>query len=225
MTVTGGANATQAWTIDGVDAGSSAPATLTEGQSYVVVFTANDGFSFPIGATTTFEGTVGTEDITIECVDAVADGGDENTPFENGDGTTFTIPASETNRLHGVVADFSASTNGMTYAQAYALGLLNESNGEVSDLPAVTIAVGPQEISGETVNIVTLQLAGSLATRGGYTVTCKVYKSASLPIPAATEAEAVTLDPTGATAWTQATGDAAAGFYQVKVTVSNTVTP
>ena len=147
----------------------------------------------------------------------------EDPTYENGDGTTFTIPASVTNSLHGVVADFSATAagKGMTYAQAYALGLLNESTGEVSDLPAVTITVGPQEISGETVNAVALQLAGSLATRGGYTVTCKVYKSASLPIPVATEPEAVTLDPTGAAAWTQATGDATAGFYQVKVTVSN----
>ena len=71
VTVTGGANATAAWTVDGASV-AEAPATLTEGQTYEVTFSANSGYEFAAGATTTFSGTVGTEDITIAAPDATA---------------------------------------------------------------------------------------------------------------------------------------------------------
>ena len=67
--VTGGANATAAWTVNGASV-ASAPATLTEGDTYSVTYTADEGYAFAAGATTSAEGTVGTEDIAIAIDDA-----------------------------------------------------------------------------------------------------------------------------------------------------------
>ena len=70
VTVSGGANATAAWTVNG--AAVSAPATLTEGDTYEVTYTADQGYEFASGAVTSASGTAGTEDITIVIADAAA---------------------------------------------------------------------------------------------------------------------------------------------------------
>ena len=69
VTVTGGANATPAWTVDGQSV-ATAPATLTEGQTYEVYYTADEGYAFADNAVTNASGTVGTENITITIDDA-----------------------------------------------------------------------------------------------------------------------------------------------------------
>ena len=71
VTVNGGANATAAWTVNGTPA-AEAPATLTEGDTYEVVYTANAGYEFAEGATTNATGTAGTENIVITISDAVS---------------------------------------------------------------------------------------------------------------------------------------------------------
>lgn len=71
VTVTGGANASAAWTVNG-SAVAEAPATLTEGDTYSVTYTANEGYEFADGATTSAEGTAGSENIAIAIDDAVA---------------------------------------------------------------------------------------------------------------------------------------------------------
>lgn len=70
VTVNGGANATAAWTVNG-ESVASAPATLTEGDTYSVTYTPNSGYEFADGATTSASGTAGTENIVITISDAV----------------------------------------------------------------------------------------------------------------------------------------------------------
>lgn len=71
VTVTGGANATPAWTVNDTPV-NGVPATLTEGDTYSVVYTANTGYAFEPDATTNATGTAGTTDIAITISDAVA---------------------------------------------------------------------------------------------------------------------------------------------------------
>ncbi|MBR3086983.1 MAG: hypothetical protein IKH04_11335 [Kiritimatiellae bacterium] len=71
VTVTGGANATAVWTVNGEQV-ASAPATLTEGDTYSVVYTADEGYEFAEGAVTSASGTAGTENISITIADAEA---------------------------------------------------------------------------------------------------------------------------------------------------------
>ena len=69
VTVTGGANATAVWTVNGATV--SAPSTLNQGDTYSVVYTADAGYAFEAGATTSASGTAGSEDITITIANAV----------------------------------------------------------------------------------------------------------------------------------------------------------
>ena len=71
VTVTGGANATATWTVNGSVV--SAPATLTENDTYEVFYTANSGYHFAENAVTNASGTAGTTDIAITIADAVVD--------------------------------------------------------------------------------------------------------------------------------------------------------
>ena len=71
VTVTGGANATPAWTVNGTPI-NGVPATLNEGDTYEVVYTANTGYEYLLGAITTASGTAGTSDIEITISNAVA---------------------------------------------------------------------------------------------------------------------------------------------------------
>lgn len=72
VTVTGGANATAVWTVNEATL-AEAPATLTEGDTYSVTYTANAGYKFADGAATSASGTAGTKAISINIADAVAD--------------------------------------------------------------------------------------------------------------------------------------------------------
>lgn len=190
----------------------------------VTLGTSNASINSPAYAVASAGGETGT--LEYRKVDGGTDGlykAAGGSTFDGGDGvSTFTIDAATVTALEAVVpgGDLNATTNGMTYAQAYALGLLDETTGEVSALPAVEITVGPAEISGLTVNAVSLKLASSIATRSGYTVTCKVYKSATLPVATVT-AETETLDPAATTSWKQATGTDVKNFYQVKVSIAD----
>ena len=71
VTVTGGANATAVWTVNNAPV-AQAPATLTQGQTYSVEFTANTDYKFEGSPMTVFNGTVGTEAIEIAAPNAVA---------------------------------------------------------------------------------------------------------------------------------------------------------
>lgn len=104
VTVTGGANATAAWTVDGASA--AAPSTLTEGQTYSVTYTANEGYKFADGATTSASGTAGTEAISITIADAIADSPSYTATQElkigGESGTTHELSATEAAYLNSI---------------------------------------------------------------------------------------------------------------------------
>lgn len=84
--VTGGANATAAWTVNG-ESVAEVPATLTEGDTYSVTYTANEGYEFAEGAVTSASGTVGTEAISIAIGDATAVAADYKVVIDGADVT------------------------------------------------------------------------------------------------------------------------------------------
>ena len=134
--------------------------------------------------------------------------------FNGGDGATFSIPTETQSDLEAklpsgkTLADpVAGSASGMTYAQAYALGLMDEDTGAVEDLKA-TIAV----VDGK----VTVSLNGD-ADDNLYTVTLKVYKKASLT--AAWPAEPTATYALGAEP--EETLSGTAGFYKVEVSISS----
>ena len=135
--------------------------------------------------------------------------------FDGGDGATFNIPAETQSALETklpsgkTLADVADAASGMTYAQAYALGLLNETTGDVEDLKA-------------TIEVVDGKVKVSLddATAGAaYTVTLKVYEKASLS--AEWPATPTTTYALGNEGEGFTPGSATAGFYKVEVSISN----
>ena len=134
--------------------------------------------------------------------------------FDGGDGATFNIPAETQTALATklpsgkTLADVADAASGMTYAQAYALGLLNETTGDVEDLKATIEVVGGK---------VKVSLDATAGT--AYTVTLKVYEKASLSAEwPATATETYTLGNEGE-GFTP--GSATAGFYKVEVSIAN----
>ena len=169
--------------------------------------------------TTTFKLFVGyawvggsTADYDVDWSIAAGGGG---SGYDSGDGThTFTIDSAKeatlTDKLPAgkTLGDVADATTGMTYAQAYALGLFDEDTGDVEELDA-TISVAAD-------GKVTVTLANAPAT--GYLVQCKVYEKASLTAewpstPTATYAYG------SEQAFTP--GSATAGFYKVAIVITN----
>ena len=143
----------------------------------------------------------------------VSGGGDSG--FDGGEaGKTFTIDAATKTTLEAklpagkTLGDVADAATGMTYAQAYALGLFDEDTGDIEELDA-TISVAAD-------GKVTVTLANAPAT--GYLVQCKVYEKASLTAewpstPTATYAYG------SEQAFTP--GSATAGFYKVAIVITN----
>lgn len=169
--------------------------------------------------TTTFKLFVGyawvggsTEDYDVDW--SIAAGGDDS-GFDGGDaGKTFTIDPTTKAALEAklpkgkTLGDVADATTGMTYAQAYALGLFNEETGDIEELD-VTISIGAD-------GKVTVTLENAPTT--GYLVQCKVYEKASLTAEWPSE-PAATYTYGSEQAFTP--GSATAGFYKVEVVISN----
>ena len=143
----------------------------------------------------------------------VSGGGDSG--FDGGEtGKTFTIDPTTKEALEAklptgkTLGDVADATTGMTYAQAYALGLFNEETGDIKELDA-TISVGAD-------GKVTVTLANAPTT--GYVVQCKVYEKASLTAEWSSE-PAATYTYGSEQAFTP--GSATAGFYKVAIVISN----
>ena len=110
VTVTGGANATAAWT---VGESSAQPTTLTYGQAWSVTLTADTGYEFNGSNTTTLSGTAGTTDFTIALPDATAippaeygttEGKDTAIDIKSGEGSTsHTLTTTEATYLNELV--------------------------------------------------------------------------------------------------------------------------
>ena len=140
--------------------------------------------------------------------------------FDGGDGATFNIPDATQTALAAVLpsgktlADVADAASGMTYAQAYALGLLNETTGDVEDLKATI------EVVGGKVKVSLDATAGA-----AYTVTLKVYEKASLTAawldtPKTTYTLGSEEETAGFTPGS-GSGSAPAGFYKVGISISN----
>ena len=136
--------------------------------------------------------------------------------FDGGAGATFDIPPATQTALEAklpsgkALSDVASAASGMTYAQAYALGLMDETTGDVGDLKA-------------TIEVVDGKVKVSLdaTPKAAYTVTLKVYEKASLsdawPVSPKTT---YTLGNEGE-GFEPGSGSAPAGFYKVEVSVSN----
>ena len=140
-----------------------------------------------------------------------------STSFDSGDGVqTFTIDAgaaatASANLPAGkTLSDAVSAGSSMTYAQAYALGLLNTSTGEVEDLDA-TIELKDGKV---VVGLTTDPLAA-------YTITLKVYEKSSLTAawPASPTQTYTVGSETATTGFTPATG--ASIFYKTEVVITN----
>ena len=177
--------------------------TQTLADNYTTTFKLFVGYAWIGGSTADYD------------VDWSIASGSGTGDFDGGEaGKTFTIdPTTKaaleaklpTGKTLGDVADVAT---GMTYAQAYALGLFNEETGDIAELDA-TISVGAD-------GKVTVTLANAPTT--GYLVQCKVYEKASLTAewpstPVATYAYG------SEQAFTP--GSATAGFYKVVIVISN----
>jgi hypothetical protein len=138
--------------------------------------------------------------------------------FDGGaSGATFSIPAETQATIAPVLetlgkelADVADTASGMTYAQAYALGLLNTTTGDVDDLNATI------EVVGDKVKVSLDTTVGS-----AYTVTLKVYEKASLtaawPVsPTQTYALGSATETNGFTPVSDE-----AGFYKVEVVITD----
>ena len=137
--------------------------------------------------------------------------------FDGGDGATFNIPAETQTALAAklpsgkTLADVADAASGMTYAQAYALGLMDDT-GDVETLNATI------EFVGGNVKVSLDATAGA-----AYTVTLKVYEKASLAAewsdtPKATYELGSSEEDAG---FTPGSGSATAGFYKVEVSIAN----
>lgn len=106
VTVTGDtANLTAAWEVDGEPVGS-APATLTEGQTYSVTFSAASGYAIKDGQTASFSGTAETTAISIAAPQVEElpsyEAGDK--PVEGEGGSSYQISEAEAQYLNDLVA-------------------------------------------------------------------------------------------------------------------------
>ena len=136
--------------------------------------------------------------------------------FDGGDGATFNIPAATQTALAEVLpsgktlADTADVASGMTYAQAYALGLLNEVSGEVETLKA-------------TIEIVNGKVKVSLdaTAKSAYTVTLNVYEKASLAAEWSDTVKATYTLGNEGEGFTPGSGSATAGFYKVEVSITD----
>jgi len=179
-----------------------APAQTAAGE-YTTTFKLFVGYAWVGGST---------EDYDVDWSIA-AGGGDSG--FDGGeDGKTFTIDSTTKAALEAklptgkTLGDVADAATGMTYAQAYALGLFNKETGEIEELDA-TISVGAD-------GKVTVTLANAPTT--GYLVQCKVYEKASLTAEWSSE-PAATYTYGSEQAFTP--GSATAGFYKVVIVISN----
>lgn len=131
--------------------------------------------------------------------------------FDGGDGNSFTIDPGavatvETATGHQMT-DTVAGTD-MTYAQAYALGLVNESTGAVDELDA-TIEIKDGKV-----------VVGLSSTPLNYTITLKVYEKSSLTAASWTLKATYTLgSDTATTGFTPSAGGT--NFYKTEVSISN----
>ncbi len=137
-----------------------------------------------------------------------------STAYDGGDGSTFTIDSAietvmKTYLPGGKTLADTVEGKTFTYAQAYALGLVDvvENALVVDDLTA-TIAV----VNGKVI----VSIGSTPAA--GYTVTCNVYEKASLDVEWPTEAT-YTYVVGNETQIDQS--EAGAGFYKVGVTIGN----
>ena len=130
--------------------------------------------------------------------------------FDDGDGGTFTIAdqAGITLPAGKTLADVASAATGLTYAQAWALGLLDETTGELTSDLAATINVASGKV------VVSL----NSTPQAGYLVTLKVYAKASL---AAEWPAEPTKTYSFANATTAAFDVGTVGFYKVAVKISN----
>ena len=136
--------------------------------------------------------------------------------FDGGDGATFNIPPATQAALEAVLpsgkalSDVADAASGLTYAQAYALGLMDETTGDVEDLKATIEVVGGK-----------VKVSLDATANAAYTVTLKVYEKASLSDEwPASPKTTYTLGNEG-DGFTPGSGSAPAGFYKVEVSVSN----
>lgn len=137
--------------------------------------------------------------------------------FDGGeDGKTFTIDSEVTLPTGKALTDtVEGTTSGMTYAQAYALGLLDETTGEVAKDVTPTIEIKDGKV------VVSLDANA----KDAYKVTLTVYESTSLNANATwlvkatyeldSEDEAAGFTPS----------NAGAGFYKVGVTIEDAADP
>ena len=144
----------------------------------------------------------------------VAGGGSSG--YDSGDGVNkFEIATAKKTELETALSSISKTltdtvpgSSTLSYAQAYALGLWDETDTDVAPLDA-TISVGAD-------GKVTVTLANAPAD--GYVVTCNIYEKASLTAEWPTEATA-TYAYGSETPFTP--GSATAGFYKVQVVIRN----
>ena len=138
--------------------------------------------------------------------------------FDGGGGATFNIPAETQTALAAklpsgkTLADVADATSGMTYAQAYALGLMDEDTGDVETLKATIEFVGGN-----------VKVSLDATANAAYTVTLKVYEKASLAAewsdtPKATYTLGSAAEAAG---FTPGSGTATAGFYKVEVSIAD----
>ena len=157
----------------------------------------------------TYSYAVGTVDVEI----VVATSSSGGTSYNGGDGShSFTISAEAAAAITlpaGKTLTDTVEGTGMTYAQAYALGLLDDS-GNVADLPSPTIAIEGGQV----------KVGYDLANAKDYTITFKVYKTASLS-PAAWAYASESEFDIGDSAEPYSEAATTAGFYKVELFIAD----
>lgn len=180
----------------------------TEVGSYKTTATPLYGYAWFDGSTTSK-----TYDWSI-----VSGGGDSG--FDGGEtGKTFTIDAATKTALEAklptgkTLGDVADAATGMTYAQAYALGLFDEDTGDIEDLNATI------EFTSEG------KVKVSLDVTTTYKVTLKVYEKASLTAewPAEAKATYVLGSATEAAGFAPGSGSGSetSEFYKVAIAIEN----
>lgn len=200
------------WTTNSVTLAET-PTSLLVGSEWTATYTADDGYQFSAGVTTWSTNGTATADEAIVVIvpDATQIPPTPTDPeFDGGDGaTTFTIPSGKIADLEaaaggkslGAVCDTSS---GLTYAQAYALGLYDETEG-FSNLPALTITATGSSFS--------VAFADGISPKNGYSVVYTVETKDALTDASWTPVDGVTTLPyIGSTS--------TAGFFRVKLVVS-----
>ena len=133
--------------------------------------------------------------------------------YDGGNGGTFDIAPGDVSKVENAtghpMTDTVAGTD-MTYAQAYALGLVNEDTGAVADLET-TIEIKDGKV------VVGL----SEEAKAAYTITLKVYEKSSLTAAWPAEpTQTITLGTQDAAAGFTPSS-ATSGFYKTEVSISN----